>query len=182
MTRYVPTSPFRYSLHRDWPHGAGRGLWVMLNPSTADATQDDPTIRRCVRFSRDWGYQSLEVVNLFALRATKPSDIDHFEPHTATGGWRADEAIAEVLDRCDLVVCAWGAIPRRLRAQQRDREVLNMIRAAGRGMRTWPHHLGLTKDGFPRHPLYLPTDSSTQLWVDATPERIAAHGHPEATS
>ena len=110
------------------------------------------------------------MVNLFAVRATKPADIDRIELHTATGGPRADGAITEALNRCDLVVCAWGVVPPRLRGQQRDREVLDMIRAAGRGMRTWPHHLGLTKDGFPRHPLYLPADSSTQLWVEEMPQ------------
>ena len=65
----------RYSLTRRWGNGPRVCCWIMLNPSTADATTDDPTIRRCVRFTQAWGYDALTVVNLYAWRATDPADL-----------------------------------------------------------------------------------------------------------
>jgi hypothetical protein len=64
---------YRYELRRVWDAQLGLACWVMLNPSTADANEDDPTIRRCVNFARTWGYGGIVVRNLFALRATDPS-------------------------------------------------------------------------------------------------------------
>src|SRR6185369_17379869 len=66
---------YRYSLRREWIGGAGTVCFIMLNPSTADASVDDPTIRRCIGFAQRWGYQILEVVNLYAYRATRPRDM-----------------------------------------------------------------------------------------------------------
>ena len=65
----------RYSLTRRWGYGPAVCCWIMLNPSTADATTDDPTIRRCLRFTQGWGYDALTVVNLYAWRATDPADL-----------------------------------------------------------------------------------------------------------
>lgn len=69
------TGKYRYSLVREWNPDLPRALFVMLNGSTADATQDDPTLRRCIGFSRAWGYGSLEVVNLFGYRTTFPQEL-----------------------------------------------------------------------------------------------------------
>lgn len=70
-----PCQKYRYALGRCWDHAGKRVVFAMLNPSVADATADDPTIRRCIRFARKWGYGSLEVVNLFAWRATDPKEL-----------------------------------------------------------------------------------------------------------
>jgi hypothetical protein len=152
---------YRWWLRRSWKlSGVGlNGLpvqskgvccFVMLNPSTADGTQDDPTIRRCIGFARHWGYDTLSVRNLFAWRATNPKEL--LKCGSATGGDRGNE---ELLAACtaDLLVAAWGTNVPFLR----DQVVLSMFR----------HHfpqkeiycLGKTKNGSPRHPLYVKADA-----------------------
>ena len=125
-----------------------RVLWVMLNPSTADASQDDPTIRRVLGFSRRWGYGWVEVVNLFALRATDPAVL-----RTARDpvGPLNHAYIAEALHRTSDVVVAWGARPRRFDCAHRD---------AYRGA----YCLGVTREGEPRHPLYVRADAERVIW------------------
>lgn len=135
---------YRWWLRRTWSGGDGRVVcFVMLNPSTADASVDDPTIRRCIGFARDWGYSSLSVRNLFALRATKPKLL-LTSVHSPTGGQRGDSALANAITAHTTVV-AWGAKVPFLR----DAEALKMFR----GHPLWC--LGTTKHGKPRHPLYV---------------------------
>lgn len=136
---------YRYQLTRAW--GAGPRLaFVMLNPSTANASTDDPTIRRCARFARDAGYDGLLVGNLFAWRATNPLELrtvaDPIGPEN-------DTALAEIVSMVSMVVCAWGS---RGTFQKRDERVLRLIRNAGRE----PQCLRVSTKGFPEHPLYLP--------------------------
>lgn len=146
-----PDGVYRYELRRRW--GTGQPVaFVMLNPSTADATVDDPTIRRCVGFARAWGFGALVVRNLFALRATDPREL---AGHPDAVGPLNDTYLAA--DDVHSVVCAWGAHPF---AVERGAEVRGMF--AGRGVRL--HHLGLTKAGHPRHPLYLPKTAEPQMW------------------
>jgi hypothetical protein len=113
----------------------------MLNPSTADALMDDPTIRRCMGFARRWGFSAVSVRNLFAFRATKPKDLlTALDP---TGGGRGDMEL-RTAGTADMTVVAWGAhVP-----LNRDHQALRMID----GML---HCLGKTKHGHPRHPLYV---------------------------
>lgn len=119
---------YRWWLRRSWlaykdglfVPGKGVCCFVMLNPSTADGTQDDPTIRRCIGFAKSWGYNGLSVRNLFAWRATDPKEL--FNAETVTGGQRGD---SELLAACtsDLLVLAWGAkVP-----FGRDKQVLEMF-------------------------------------------------------
>lgn len=143
--------PYRYRLWRDWRPNPTRVCWVMLNPSTADETVDDPTIRRCIAFSKAWGYTGIVVVNLFALRATEPDDL---LLHHAPIGPRNDDAIREAASACPLVVVAWGA---HKAVDDREREVLEILVDALD--RESPLCLGTTKDGFPRHPLYVRADA-----------------------
>lgn len=135
---------YRYWLERD--RGVNPLVFVMLNPSTADAELDDPTIRRCRRFAADNGYTGIVVVNLYAYRATKPKDL--FLANDPIGLLN-DQYIAEAAKSSD-VCCAWGANGDPVRAA----EVINIIRAAG----CTPKCLGTTKDGSPRHPLYVKAD------------------------
>lgn len=137
---------YRFTLTRHL--GGGPAVaFVMLNPSTADASVNDPTIRRCMGFARAWGFGLLRVVNLYAWRATKPADMWFAERARTciTGGPENDAAIRTAASAADLVVAAWGAHARDDRAQ----EALALIRASGKT----PMCLGITKGGAPRHPL-----------------------------
>lgn len=137
---------YRWWLSRSWKTGGnGKSVcFIMLNPSTADALVDDPTIRRCMNFTRAWGYSTLDVRNLFALRATNPKEL--LTADTPTGGPRGDLELL-VARTADLVVCAWGAtVP-----FGRDREVLALLKKTGTAL----YCIGrTTKQGKPRHPLY----------------------------
>lgn len=136
---------YRYWLLRRWESQVPCRTMVVvgLNPSTADATQDDPTIRRCVGFAKREGCGALGMVNLFALRATDPRELarhpDPVGPHNAyvLDDWLASDSL--------MCVAAWGAHPDAL---------VRGIRLVER----YPHLLcfGITKNGAPRHPLYLP--------------------------
>ena len=140
---------YRFSLFRSW----GDGLpcaFVMLNPSTADASEDDPTIRRCIGFAKSWGYGGIEVVNLYAYRATNPKDLWKTASPIGPGN---DDHIREAAQSCDRVVLAWGAHGAKYGRGQR---VEDLVRECGKDVVT----LGRTKSGEPKHPLYLRADTA----------------------
>ena len=145
---------YRYELGRSWSDGP-LDVWIMLNPSTATADVDDPTIRRCIGFSRGWGAGALAVVNLFALRSTDPKALLR---HPDPIGPVNDEYIAEAASLADVeggrVIAAWGA---HVMAAERGRQVR---RVAG-GLLA----LGMTKAGAPRHPLYVRGDAELSPWT-----------------
>jgi hypothetical protein len=147
-----PCGQFRYRLGRRWADGPEL-VFVMLNPSTADAERDDPTIRRCIAFAKAHGYSAIEVVNLFAYRATDPSDL------RAAGcpvGPENDRHIDEAMPELPGVVCvAWGD---RARGLARPGEVLRIIERA----LAIPCSLAVTKHGMPAHPLMLRADCCLQ--------------------
>lgn len=146
---------YRYFLTRAWPFGKDRVTFVMLNPSTADERQDDPTIRRCISFAMQWGYQALTIVNLFALRATDPVRL---YGHPDPVGPENDRWIREAAEDSARVVCAWG-VHGALR--DRGRHVLVLLEAIDRNV-VWC--FGKTKAAAPRHPLYLPGNSVLERW------------------
>lgn len=147
---------YRTALGRRWSEQGGRVAFVALNPSTADADHDDPTLRRCRGFAVREGAGELVVVNLFGLRATHPRDLwASAEPV----GPSTDRVLREVLPGCDRVVVCWGALPGR--AVPRARSVLRRLDAWGATV----CHLGTTRGGHPRHPLYLPRDAPLQAWT-----------------
>ena len=158
--RYVNSSAeisddgiYRYRLDRRWGQGLAGVLWVMLNPSTADAAVDDPTIRRCVSFADRWGFDRTTIVNLYAYRATSPAVLldvsDPVGPENAN-------VIREVIGRhVGPIVFAWGASVEKI-AYKRGR--LNPAFWCHDDQR--PMALGYTKTGHPRHPLYVPADVS----------------------
>ena len=154
-----PCGLYRYRLWRTWSAkpDARRVLFVMLNPSTADGSQDDPTLRRCVGFAHAWGYGALTVCNLFAWRATDPSEllvrgVDRVGPEN-------DAALALAAQDAHLVVAAWGAFRG---TTHRAPAVLAALR-----QRHAVHALGLTRGGDPKHPLYLPGDLKPVPWMEA---------------
>jgi hypothetical protein len=133
---------YRYVLRRSWDAALPSVLIIGLNPSTADATADDPTIRRCIRFARDWGYGSLLVANLFAFRCTEPRRLRAVaDPVGPRNNWW----LARLGRQADLIVAAWGVGGALLERDVKVLRRLGNIRC-----------LGLTKAGHPRHPLYLP--------------------------
>lgn len=148
---------YRYVLSRWWGWGP-RLVFVMLNPSTADAEVDDPTIRRCIGFARRDGFSGVTVVNLYAWRATKPAAMWAAEQdgHDITGGERNDDLLREVLRQAKAqpVIAAWGANARSERvAEFTSWRGIEHVKA-----------LGVTKDGAPRHPLYLRADARPEPW------------------
>jgi hypothetical protein len=140
---------YRYKLVRVWDETRACAVWIMLNPSTADAFSEDPTIKRCMTFTKNWGLGGLVVVNLFALRATDPRLLQR---HPDPVGPENDRFIAEVIGPDSVVVCAWGA---NRMADYRHEEVMDIIAARG----AKPKCLGTTRAGYPRHPLYVRGDT-----------------------
>lgn len=153
---------YRYTLRRTLGLGAWQSvyepalLWIMLNPSTADATLDDPTIRRVIDFTKRLGFGQLTVVNLYAARATKPVYLWAMDDPVGPGNDKAiaDEAWTAVCDGAP-IVAAWGVLAR----PERVAEVLALPHVADR-----LHCLGVTKHGHPRHPLYLPRTATLTPW------------------
>lgn len=149
---------YRYVLGRDWDIARPLLGFIMLNPSTADADIDDPTIRKCIGFSERLGFGALRVVNLFAFRATKPAALKAagypVGPDNDTHTWGT-------LAACDTIVCAWGVNARNL---SRPQEVVSSLRA----MRRTPKALKLTEDGIPCHPLMLPYTCTLTEYSNAT--------------
>lgn len=153
-----PCGLYRYKLTRE-PHDLyttrGAALFIMLNPSTADASLDDPTIRRCRGFAKEWDCSGIVVANLYALRATNPTALwtsaDPVGPDNNM--W-----LAGLFREHDTIVCAWGANPK----PERVAQVRKMFRDGTR-----PMCLGVTKSGAPRHPLYVRGDQPLIEWSPA---------------
>jgi hypothetical protein len=138
-----------------WPKSV---VFVMLNPSTADGEIDDPTIRRCVGFAKSWGYDRLEVINLFAYRATSPADLLALGHDDDPVGIDNQRHVSIALDDAGLVVCAWGVHGAHL---CQDETTLGWIH--DQDCQTWA--LKLTKNGHPSHPLYLPAHLQPFVWT-----------------
>lgn len=150
-----PCGTYRYSLRRWWGSTLATLVVIGLNPSTADARDDDPTIRRCVDFAALLGCGGLVMLNAYAYRATDPRAL------VAAGypvGPDNDRIIAAHLAHADIaaVVCAWSDHVRPKRA----REVVAILRE----FTHVPLALGVTKSGAPRHPLYLPRTARPSPW------------------
>lgn len=151
---FSPCRQYRYSLWRDLcllqPVLPGYVLFIGLNPSTADETLNDPTIRRCIGFTESWGYGKLCMANLFAFRATDPRDMK------ATAdpiGALNDSYLVDLANNANLIVAAWGAHGSFMNRADTVKSMINNL-----------HYLRLTKGGFPEHPLYLPKALTPQKW------------------
>lgn len=149
---------YRWSLERIWDWSLPRATWIMLNPSTADAFEDDPTIRRCINFSKRIGCGKLIVVNLFPIRATSPADCRY---------WMDDD-----MDYVKMMAVNAAVVKRRA--------VHSKFVIAGWGAAQWIHDgvedrmlslfdddiycFGTTKSGAPKHPLYLPASAPLTIY------------------
>ena len=153
---FDPTGAYRYLLTRRWLAFAPPVVFVMLNPSTATAEADDPTVRRAIAFAQSWGYGGLDVLNIFAYRSKAP--------HTLKGvrdpvGPENNRYIQDVTAKPGRIVVAWGEWGR---LQHRDTAVLTLLK--NRPL----HCLGTTHAGHPRHPLYVAADTRPIPFVPTT--------------
>lgn len=147
---------YRYSLERNTPRKTTapldrRVVWIMLNPSIADESKDDPTIRKVRGFSDRWGFNFIQVVNLFALRSTNSSGL--LSVHDPIGPYN-DGWIIDAVRGAELIVCAWGANVRKPKLKDRPAQVMKLI-SGGYGSVV---AVRLLKDGIPEHRLMLPYD------------------------
>jgi hypothetical protein len=145
---FDPTGTYRYHLWREWDRSLPAVTFVMLNPSTAGAECDDPTLRRCLGFARSWGYGRLEVLNLFAYCTTSPSGL----LSAADPEGPENRKWLKGLSRSRAVVAAWGNVVPRL------------VRQFPVGKHPPMRCLGTTALGQPRHPLYVPADQPLVPW------------------
>ncbi len=150
---FDPGRRYRYLLWRAWGDSGRFVLFILLNPSTADQDTNDPTVERCERRARGLGFDGLLIANLFALRTTDP---DRLREVPAPMGPQNDAAISVAQRLAGQTICGWGANGCWRERGQALRERLQRPL----------YHLGLTRDGQPRHPLYLPYSVQPRVWME----------------
>ncbi|MEM8980973.1 MAG: DUF1643 domain-containing protein [Pseudomonadota bacterium] len=152
---YSDCERYRYMLTRTWDRSGKRALFIMLNPSTATEVQNDPTVERCERRARTLGFGAFRVTNIFAWRDTDPRKMRAAKEPV---GVENNSAIEESLTWADQIIAAWGTHGAHL---DRGPAVAQLLKSSGLEI----HHLGLTKDGHPKHPLYISYAQQPQLWA-----------------
>lgn len=145
---------YRFRLTRTWNQSGRHALFIMLNPSTATEIKNDPSVERCERRARALEFGSFTVCNLFAYRSTNPKKLKEVKDPNGIGN---DAAIASSSNRADIIVCAWGNHGAHL---NRGKSVESMLRNHGCDL----HHLGITAQGFPKHPLYVSYSVKPAIW------------------
>ncbi|MFP7672077.1 DUF1643 domain-containing protein [Marivita sp. S0852] len=148
---YSPCDTFRYGLSRIWDAGLPSVLFIMLNPSTADEFRNDPTVARCETRARRMGYGAMMIANIFAFRATKPTDLKAAKD---PNGPLNDDILAHCAQTAQMTIAAWGA----------HGDHLGRGRSMALRLPDQLYHLGLTKQGHPRHPLYVSFDTPPNAW------------------
>ena len=154
---FSPDRVYRYELNRE-VNALGEGMvaFGMLNGSIANENDNDPTVTRTIGFARQWGFRLLRVVNIFGLAATDPREL---YSHPDPVGWENDHFLARAMVESDQFIAAWGVHGA---LNGRGARVLQMLlRRAPKRV----YHLGLTKGGHPKHPLYLPKTVERQRFV-----------------
>jgi hypothetical protein len=152
---YSDCMAYRYNLIRVWNASLPKVSFVMLNPSTATEVQNDPTVERCERRARAMGFGAFQVANIFAFRATDPKDMRRADDPI---GPENDRAILDAAAWADQTICAWGTHGAHL---SRGVQVTALLRDRGHAL----FHLGLTKDGAPKHPLYIGYAVAPMEWT-----------------
>ncbi|MCF2871288.1 DUF1643 domain-containing protein [Octadecabacter sp. G9-8] len=152
---YSDCERYRYSLTRIWD-GAGTSVhFIMLNPSTATEVQNDPTVERCERRARALGHGAFRVTNIFAWRDTDPRQMRKADDPV---GPENDATILDGLSWADQTICAWGTHGEH---RARGPEIETLLRAT----RAPLFHLGLSKAGHPKHPLYIAYTQQPERWI-----------------
>ena len=152
---YSDCERYRYALTRIWKFEASRLVFVMLNPSTATEVQNDPTVERCERRARTLGFGSLQVTNIFAWRDTDPKKM-----RTAKDpiGPNNDKTIMEACSWGDQIIAAWGTHGAHL---NRGVQVKQILLSSDKPV----FHLGISKGGHPKHPLYIAYSQKPEKWA-----------------
>lgn len=151
---FSPSGIFRYRLWRVWNSDLPRLAVCMLNPGTADAEKNDPSVRRCIGFAKAWGHGGLVVINMFAFRATDPQKMFGTEdPIGPRNDWIIQDSAIEYGE----ILVAWGA-----GGKHKDRagHVLGLLEQENAKI----YCLGKTKHGYPKHPLYVRTDQEREIF------------------
>lgn len=154
VAEYSPCERYRYSLTRIWDNTAPKVMFVMLNPSKATEQQNDPTIERCERRARTLGFGGFRATNIFAWRETDPARL---RKASQPIGPSNDTIVLLGAAWADMTIAAWGVHGLYL---DRGAEVETLLRDGRHAL----HHLGLTKAGLPRHPLYVAYTQTPELW------------------
>jgi len=153
---YSDCERYRYELTREWEASGRKVLFIMLNPSTATEVQNDPTVERCERRARALGFGAFRVTNIFAWRDTDPKAMraaaDPIGPEN-------DATILAGCDWADQIICAWGTHGAHL---DRGGQLEKTLRSSGKPL----FHLGLSRHGHPKHPLYISYSEQPRLWTD----------------
>jgi hypothetical protein len=154
---FSPDRSYRYLLRRTWQPEVESLLFVMLNPSTADALTDDHTIRRCRHYARRHNYGGVSVANLFALRATDPKALLAADDPSGPANWQILTTLA-LRDPGRLIIAAWGEYDRRLGVF--GEQATELFTERGHTL----HRLGPpTVGGHPRHPARLANDAPLEV-------------------
>lgn len=154
---YSDCERYRYSLTRVWDSAGTTVHFVMLNPSTATEVQNDPTVERCERRARALGHGAFRVTNIFAWRDTDPRKMRAAKDPVGAAN---DAAILEATAWADQTICAWGTHGEHL---ARGPQVEAMLRETDAAL----FHLGLSKAGHPKHPLYIAYTQRPEPWMPA---------------
>lgn len=151
---------YRYALWRFW-NDKPKAMFIGLNPSTANERQDDPTIRRVIRFAYDWGYGGVYMMNLFAWVTAYPHELDATkDPLGDNDGW-----LEKIALECEMIVFAWGAF-----GDGKDRRLIRLRGESVKRLFPGAYCLGRTKTGHPSHPLYISGDTKPVPYFEiATP-------------
>lgn len=150
---YSDCENYRFLLTRRWGQGAA-ALFILLNPSTASEVKNDPTVERCERRALAMGFAGFAVANLFALRSTDPAGLRRSDDPVGPDN---DAVLMKAAATADMVLCGWGTNGAYL---GRGAAVLGLLR----GQALTLSHLGLTQQGYPRHPLYVGYSVTPQNW------------------
>ncbi|GAA6209240.1 DUF1643 domain-containing protein [Cognatishimia sp. WU-CL00825] len=151
---YSDCETYRYSLTRIWDNKKPRVAFVMLNPSKATEIQNDPTIERCERRARILGFGGFRAVNIFALRETSPRLM---RQHKSPEGPENKQVLRDSCGWAQKIIAAWGVHGAHL---DQGKATCSLLLEAGKEV----YHLGLTKDGHPRHPLYIRYAQQPEPW------------------
>lgn len=154
------TKQYRYQFSSEWGNGGKTVTFVMLNPSVGNQKQVDPTLQKCIAYAKRWGYDGLNVVNLFAYISTDPAELKHqIDPV----GPDNDRHVLEAIQNSEKVIAAWGQSIRTDFVKTRIRETLELLSSVD----VYALELTICEE-FPKHPLYLRGDLTPRLFYPAT--------------